>query len=202
MTPCAGSPELLGMTIAEALAAAGAVEPQPLLFLPHLAGERAPLWNADARAVFLGMTSHTTAGHLVRAVLEGVAHAARHLRESCEAGGRLTAPRRCACPAAAPAASCGTRSGPTPIAALLEQVASTMTGCLGAALMGGVAAGARQRPRVVGRRRRHSRSSVHPERSRRRPTRPAPRGLPRDVPLSRATLRRVGRGAVVIRVDI
>ncbi len=75
---------VLGMSISEALAAAAAVDPQPLVFLPHLAGERAPLWNADARAVFLGMTSHTTPGHLVRAVLEGVAHAARHLRESCE----------------------------------------------------------------------------------------------------------------------
>ena len=84
--------ELLGMTIPQALAAAAAVEPQPLVFLPHLAGERAPLWNADARAVFIGMTSHTTPGHLVRAVLEGVAHAARHLRESLRAGGRI--PRR------------------------------------------------------------------------------------------------------------
>ena len=133
--------DVLGMTIPEALAAAAAAEPQPLLFLPHLAGERAPLWNADARAVFVGMTSHTTPGHLVRAVLEGVAHAARHLRECVRGRGRL--PRRHAAPVRRRrrAASCGTRSRPTPIAAVLEQVASTMTGCLGAALMGGVAAG-------------------------------------------------------------
>ena len=75
---------LLGTTVDAALAAAESVAPQPLVFLPHLAGERAPLWNADARAVFVGMTSSTTPGHVVRAVLEGVAHAARHLREACE----------------------------------------------------------------------------------------------------------------------
>ena len=75
---------LLGMTVDDALAAAEAADRQPLVFLPHLAGERAPLWNADARAVFVGMTSNTTPGHVVRAVLEGVAHAARHLRECCE----------------------------------------------------------------------------------------------------------------------
>jgi xylulokinase len=132
---------VLGMTISEALAAAGSVEPPPLVFLPHLAGERAPLWNADARAVFLGMTSHTTPGHLVRAVLEGVAHAARHLRESCEqaAGFRAETLRLSGGGAGselwnqirADAHRC-----------VLEQVASTMTGCLGAALMAGVAAGA------------------------------------------------------------
>ena len=133
--------DVLGMTIPDALAAAAAAGRQALLFLPHLAGERAPLWNADARAVFVGMTSHTTSGHLVRAVLEGVAHAARHLRERCEeaAGFRADTIRLSGGGASselwnqikADAHRC-----------VLEQVASTMTGCLGAALMGGVAAGA------------------------------------------------------------
>ena len=27
-----------------------------ILFLPYLAGERSPLWNADARGVFFGIT--------------------------------------------------------------------------------------------------------------------------------------------------
>jgi xylulokinase len=134
---------LLGMSISEALAAADAVDPQPLVFLPHLAGERAPLWNADARAVFLGMTAHTTPGHLVRAVLEGVAHAARHLRESCEeaAGFRADTLRLSG---GGSASELWNQIRADAHRCTLEQVASTMTGCLGAALMGGVAAGVAQ----------------------------------------------------------
>ena len=43
-----------------------------LLFHPYLAGERAPLWNADARASFVGLTFNHGPSHLVRAVMEGV----------------------------------------------------------------------------------------------------------------------------------
>ncbi len=47
------------------------------LFLPHLDGERAPLWDAEARGSFTGLTSAAGAPELARAVLEGVAHSAR-----------------------------------------------------------------------------------------------------------------------------
>ena len=43
-----------------------------LLFHPYLAGERAPLWNADARASFIGLTFNHGPAHLVRAAMEGV----------------------------------------------------------------------------------------------------------------------------------
>ncbi|MBL8381894.1 MAG: gluconokinase [Burkholderiales bacterium] len=43
-----------------------------LLFHPYLAGERAPLWNADARASFIGLHAGHGPAHLVRAVMEGV----------------------------------------------------------------------------------------------------------------------------------
>ncbi len=43
-----------------------------LLFHPYLAGERAPLWNADARGSFFGLGLHHKKQHMVRAVLEGV----------------------------------------------------------------------------------------------------------------------------------
>ncbi|MCP8969305.1 gluconokinase [Ectobacillus ponti] len=43
-----------------------------LLFHPYLAGERAPLWNANARGSFFGLGLHHKREHLVRAVLEGV----------------------------------------------------------------------------------------------------------------------------------
>lgn len=43
-----------------------------LLFHPYLAGERAPLWNANARGSFFGLGLHHKKEHMVRAVLEGV----------------------------------------------------------------------------------------------------------------------------------
>lgn len=43
-----------------------------LLFLPYLLGERAPIWNADARAAFVGLTIRHGREHLIRAVMEGV----------------------------------------------------------------------------------------------------------------------------------
>ncbi|MWC29843.1 gluconokinase [Paenibacillus sp. MMS18-CY102] len=43
-----------------------------LLFHPYLTGERAPLWNPDARGSFFGLTLHHQKEHMIRAVLEGV----------------------------------------------------------------------------------------------------------------------------------
>jgi gluconokinase len=43
-----------------------------LIFLPYLAGERAPHWNADVSAVFFGLTLGHRREHLIRAVMEGV----------------------------------------------------------------------------------------------------------------------------------
>lgn len=44
-----------------------------LYFLPYLLGERSPNWNANAAGTFAGLQRHHGPGHLVRAVLEGVA---------------------------------------------------------------------------------------------------------------------------------
>lgn len=43
-----------------------------LLFHPFLSGERAPLWNANARGSFIGLTLSHKKEHMIRAVLEGV----------------------------------------------------------------------------------------------------------------------------------
>ena len=43
-------------------------------FLPYMAGERSPIWNADAKGVFYGLGFDKTKGHMVRAALEGVAY--------------------------------------------------------------------------------------------------------------------------------
>jgi len=48
-----------------------------LLALPYFMGERTPLWDSSARAAYVGMSLHHGRGHLIRAMLEGVAYAMR-----------------------------------------------------------------------------------------------------------------------------
>ncbi len=43
-----------------------------LIFHPYLMGERSPLWDANARGSFFGLTMNHSKAHLVRAVLEGI----------------------------------------------------------------------------------------------------------------------------------
>ena len=43
-----------------------------LLFYPYLSGERAPLWNANAKGSFYGLSLTHKKEHMMRAVLEGI----------------------------------------------------------------------------------------------------------------------------------
>lgn len=43
-----------------------------LLFLPYLGGERAPIWDANARGTFVGLTRNHTKPQMARSVLEGI----------------------------------------------------------------------------------------------------------------------------------
>lgn len=54
------------------IAAQAAPGASGLLFHPYLAGERAPLWNADARGSFIGLNFRHGPPQLVRAVMEGI----------------------------------------------------------------------------------------------------------------------------------
>ncbi len=116
-------------------------ERAPLLFLPHLMGERAPLWNPSARGAFVGLTRTHTAADMALAVLEGVGFSARHLLEEIEraAGLSLDSLRLC---------GGGARSdlwcqikanihGKT-----LQRVKNIDTGCFGAALIAAAGVGA------------------------------------------------------------
>lgn len=58
-----------------------------LVFLPYLRGERAPLWNPNARGAFLGLTLSTQRQDMMRAVFEGTAYALRHVMETIEQAG-------------------------------------------------------------------------------------------------------------------
>lgn len=55
---------------------------RPILFLPHLEGERAPLWDTSIRGAFIGLDSRAKGPDFALAVLEGVALAARHAMEA------------------------------------------------------------------------------------------------------------------------
>ena len=66
------------MTIEAAASPPGA---NGVSFLPHMMGERAPLWDPHARGVFFGLSLSTGRGDLLRAVLEGAAYAIRHVLE-------------------------------------------------------------------------------------------------------------------------
>lgn len=58
---------------AGALDSTAAPDSDGVAFVPALAGLAAPWWRPDARAAFTGLTLASSRGHLVRAVLEGVA---------------------------------------------------------------------------------------------------------------------------------
>ena len=59
-----------------------------LLFHPYLQGERAPHWDPQLRADFLGLTFRHGRGHMVRALYEGIAFALRDCLESFDASGQ------------------------------------------------------------------------------------------------------------------
>ncbi|MEO6722975.1 MAG: gluconokinase [Ferruginibacter sp.] len=49
-----------------------AVGSEGLLFLPYLLGERAPIWNANARGMYFGLNINHERKHFVRATIEGI----------------------------------------------------------------------------------------------------------------------------------
>ncbi|HVI45929.1 MAG TPA: gluconokinase [Chitinophaga sp.] len=55
-----------------------------LLCMPYLLGERAPVWNSQATAAFIGIQAGHTAAHFVRATLEGICFALLSIRKAME----------------------------------------------------------------------------------------------------------------------
>jgi gluconokinase len=53
-------------------AAAAPAGSMGLIFLPYLYGERAPVWDAAAKGIFVGISPLHTKGHFIRAGLEGI----------------------------------------------------------------------------------------------------------------------------------
>jgi xylulokinase len=73
-------------TLAGAIARVGhALRRHAPLFLPYLAGERAPVWSSAVRGAFHGVERAHTSDDFLWSVMEGVAHAARDILEVAQA---------------------------------------------------------------------------------------------------------------------
>ncbi len=123
------------------LAAAGvAPGADGLVFLPYLAGERAPIFDEEARGVLFGLTLAHRPEHIARAALEGAAFALRHVAEPlAEAGAPVRELRLAGRPAAGDAwARIKTDVLAVPVA--IPTVGETAV--LGAAILAAVGAGA------------------------------------------------------------
>jgi xylulokinase len=84
---------IMGQSTADlaALAREGTIRADSPLFLPHLQGERAPLWDMAARGTFAGLSGATGPVEMVLSVMEGVAFSARLAMEALEQAGGLRA---------------------------------------------------------------------------------------------------------------
>lgn len=128
-------PETL-MEEVEALAPGG----PGLLFLPHLSGERAPLWDAGARGAFLGLDASHGRAEMARAVLEGVAMSVRLAFEALDTSSGTHA-ARLHCGGGGFASDVWNRIRANTLDRRLERLAVRDPGALGAAALAAVAAG-------------------------------------------------------------
>jgi glycerol kinase len=111
-----------------------------VVFVPALLGLGTPDWDYGARGTLLGLTRGTERRHVVRAVLEGVAHRGADLVEAAEADTGLTVPTL--------RIDGGMSQNPTFVRALadatgkpVEVSAVTEATTIGAAYLAGVATG-------------------------------------------------------------
>lgn len=110
------------------------------LFLPHLSGERAPLWDPASRGAFAGLSGATGPAELIASVMEGVAFAARLAFEAVErSGGMRVELLRHGGGGAMSDSWCRIRANA--LGRPLVRVAAPEAGAMGALVMAGVAVG-------------------------------------------------------------
>jgi len=112
-----------------------------LVFLPYLNGERAPIWDSQIRGGFVGLTLAHNRAHCTRAVYEGIGFAVRHILETCEEVSGIKAELLTVC-----GGGSGSAFWNQVKADILQRPVAAMevsqTGCLGAAMLASVGAGA------------------------------------------------------------
>ncbi|MDB5525123.1 MAG: xylB 3 [Rhizobium sp.] len=114
---------------------------RPILFLPHLEGERAPLWDSEIRGAFIGLDSRTSGPEFALAVLEGVALSARHsLNSLVDAAGFR--PQHLLYGGGGARSDLWSQIRADCLGIPLHRFAFTDVGCLGAAILAAVGIGA------------------------------------------------------------
>jgi xylulokinase len=129
-------------TFEAAMARAGRIVPTDdlPLFLPYLAGERAPVWRADVRGAFHGLSREHCGDAMLWSVLEGVAHAVRDVLESAtQATGETMEEVRVSGGGARSDAWCQLKANV--LGVTLVRPRETETGLLGCAIAGAVGLG-------------------------------------------------------------
>ena len=104
-----------------------------LLFLPHLLGERAPVWDPELRAALLGLSASHGRAHVLRALLEGVAYQVATVVDVMAKHG--IAPSRLRANGGFTASPLWVRIHADVLGRPLEVVAGGDASCLGAALL-------------------------------------------------------------------
>ena len=134
--------DLAGLSLAEVSLRASSAQRRaaPPLFLPQLAGERAPLWNAALRGAFLGLETTNTSADLARAVLEGVALSARHVMQALDASAACR-PDTLACGGGGFRSELWGQIRADVLGRRLERLETVDTGLVGAACLAAVASG-------------------------------------------------------------
>jgi xylulokinase len=125
-----------------AMARAGRIAPSDdlPLFLPYLAGERTPVWRADVRGAFHGLSRAQGGDAMLWSVLEGVAHAVRDVLESAtQATGETLTEVRVSGGGARSAAWCQLKADVLGVNVMRGR--DIETGLLGCAIVGAVGLG-------------------------------------------------------------
>ena len=133
---------LLGLTPGQASELASTTRPSDAvpLFLPHLQGERAPVWDASSRGVFARIDSRTSTSEMVLSVMEGVAFSARWaIEELQKSSGVLVSWANIGGGGARSDLWCQVRADA--LGSALQRVAANDAAALGAAIIAGAGCG-------------------------------------------------------------
>lgn len=132
-----------GYDVLNRLALESPVGAEGLVFIPYLQGERAPIWDSNARGIFLGITKKHRYQDFVRAIFEGVGFSVRHVLETAEKIGSLNVSEIRI--SGSGAKSVLWNQLKADITGKLVRIPKVLdTGCLGAALIAGVGVGCYQ----------------------------------------------------------
>ena len=123
------------------LASRASRDDRPILFLPHLEGERAPLWDSEIRGAFIGLDSRAAGPEFALALLEGVALAARHAMGSLVEAAGFT-PEHMLYGGGGARSDLWSQIRADCLGIPLHRFAFTDVGCLGAAILAAVGIGA------------------------------------------------------------